>query len=98
MRKLILIILICPVISTILISQDVASKIRLNQIGFYPQAAKVAVITDDNASDFVIKSITSGEVVLKSNLSAAHKSEFSPKVTRIADFSAVKKPGMYILN
>jgi len=98
MRKLILIILICPVISTILISQDVASKIRLNQIGFYPQSTKVAVITDDNASDFVIKSITSGEVVLKSNLSAAHKSEFSPKVTRIADFSAVKKPGIYILN
>lgn len=79
-------------------AQDVASKIRLNQIGFYPQAAKVAVITDDKASDFVIKSVTSGEVVLKSKLSASRKSEFSPKVTHIADFSAVKKPGMYILN
>jgi endoglucanase len=98
MRKLILIILASTVISTVLTAQDIASKIRLNQIGFFPHASKVAVITDDKASDFVIKSVTSGEIVFKSKLSAPHKSEFSPEVTRIADFSAVTKPGMYELN
>src|ERR1035437_51527 len=98
MRKLILIILASTVISTVLTAQDIASKIRLNQIGFFPHASKVAVITDDKASDFVIKSVTSGEIVFKSKLSAPHKSEFSPEVTRIADFSAVTKPGIYELN
>jgi endoglucanase len=43
----------------------------------------------------MIKSVASGEVVFKSKLSAPHKSEFSPKVTRIADFSALTKPGTY---
>jgi endoglucanase len=98
MRKLILLILICTSISTILSAQEAASKIRLNQIGFYPEAPKIAVITDDNANEFIIKSVTSGEVVFKSKLSAPHKSEFSPKITRVADFSKVTKPGLYELN
>ncbi len=98
MRKLILLILIYSVLSTVLTAQDASFKIRLNQIGFYPDAHKVAVISDDITGDFIVKSITSGEVVFKSKLSAPHKSLFSPKVTRIADFSAVTKPGVYELN
>jgi endoglucanase len=98
MRKLILIILICSSFAPFLKAQDAAAKIRLNQLGFYPDAPKLAVITDDNSTDFLIKSVTSGEVVFKSKLSAPHKSGFSPKVTRIADFSSVTKPGMYELN
>ena len=79
-------------------AQDEAAKIRLNQIGFFPDAPKIAVITDDINSNFMIKSVTSGEVVFKSKLSAPHKSEFSPKVTRIADFSALTKPGTYVMS
>ena len=79
-------------------AQDDAAKIRLNQIGFFPDAPKIAVITDDINSNFMIKSVTSGEVVFKSKLSAPHKSEFSPKVTRIADFSALTKPGTYVMS
>ena len=97
MKKLILLILICNACLTVLTAQEASSKIRLNQIGFYPDASKIAVITDDNAGDFVIKTL-SGEVIFKSKLSAPHKSEFSPKVTRIADFSGVTKPGKYVLN
>ncbi|MGD0756263.1 MAG: glycoside hydrolase family 9 protein [Bacteroidales bacterium] len=98
MRKLILTIMICSVISTVLTAQEAASKIRLNQIGFYPDAQKVAVITDNIDGDFLIKSVTSGEVIFKSKLSDPHKSDYSPKITRIADFSTVTKPGMYVLN
>jgi endoglucanase len=79
-------------------AQDAASKIRFNQIGFYPDAKKIAVITDDISGDFLIKSVSSGEVVFKSKLSIPHKIDFSPKITRIADFSAVTKPGIYVLN
>src|SRR5450759_5115381 len=98
MRKLIYILLICISTPLIMTAQEAANRIRLNQIGFYPDAPKIAVITDYNNSEFLIKSATSGEIVFKSKLSSPHKSEFSPKVTRIADFSVVTKPGIYKLN
>ena len=98
MRKLIYILLICISTPLIMTAQEAANRIRLNQIGFYPDAPKIAVITDYNNSEFLIKSATSGEIVFKSKLSAPHKSEFSPKVTRIADFSVVTKQGIYKLN
>jgi endoglucanase len=98
MKKLIYVLLICVSTASVLTAQDAASKIRLNQIGFYPDAHKVAVITGDISGDFLVKSVTSGEVVFKSKLSDPHKTDFSPKVTRIADFSTVTKPGLYVLN
>lgn len=78
--------------------QDAASRIRLNQIGFYPGAPKIAVIDYVKGSDFFVKSVTSGEIVFKSKLSDPHKSAFSPEITRVADFTTVTKPGMYELN
>jgi endoglucanase len=98
MKKLIIVLLLIAAATSFLSAQDAASKIRLNQIGFYPDAHKVAVVTDDINGDFLIKSVTSGEVVFKSKLSAPHKSAYSPKVTRIADFSGVTTPGVYKLN
>ena len=98
MKKLIIVLILITVVTSFLSAQDTASKIRLNQIGFYPDAHKVAVITDDINGEFLIKSVTTGKVVFKSKLSAPHKSVYSPKVTRIADFSAVTAPGIYKLN
>lgn len=97
MRKLILLILICGSLSTVLTAQETASKIRLNQIGFYPDAPKLAVIADYKDSDFQIKSLSSGEIVFKSRVSDLHSSDFTPEKTRIADFSTVTKPGIYEL-
>ncbi len=95
MRKLFFALLICTSMPSYLAAQDAVSKIRLNQIGFYPDAQKIAVVTEDIDGVFVVKSSTSGEVVFTSKLSSSHKSSFSPKVTRIADFSALTKPGSY---
>jgi endoglucanase len=98
MKKLILFLLICFSVPLVLKAQDAAAKIRLNQIGFYPDASKVAVVADDIEGDFYVKSAGTGEVVFTSKLSSPHKSAFSPKITRIADFSPVTKPGTYKLN
>jgi endoglucanase len=98
MRKIISLIFIFISLLSIIKAQEAATKIRLNQIGFYPDAAKIAVITDDKASDFVIKSVTTGDVIFRSKLGTPRKSDFSPQFTRIADFSAVKNPGLYVLN
>ena len=98
MKKLILLFLISVPALLILHAQDASAKIRLNQIGFYPDAPKVAVIADDSDGNFTITDSVTGEVVYTSKLSVQHKSSFSPKVTRIADFSEVTKPGIYKLN
>lgn len=82
----------------ILSAQDNTAKIRLNQIGFYPNAPKIAVVAGETGSDFLIRSVKTGELVFKSKLSTPLKSVFSEKTTQIADFSKVTKPGKYILN
>jgi endoglucanase len=97
MKKAIVILIVFASLSPFIKGQDVSSKIRLNQIGFYPESAKIAILTNDLGDDFVIKSVKTGEVVYKSKLSAPHKSVFSPKLTRTADFTKVSAPGKYVL-
>jgi endoglucanase len=98
MKKSLLIVLLFVSIPLLLKAQESASVIRLNQIGYYPDGPKVAVINDARATDFTIKSAKSGETFFKSKLSLPRKSVFSDKSARIADFSAVSKPGSYVLN
>jgi endoglucanase len=98
MRKLILMFLIGFSLPAFSPAQDAASIIRINQIGFYPSSPKIAVITDQNAVDFTVTSVASGEIVLKAKLSAPHKSPFSDKTTRIADFSVITTQGSYNLS
>lgn len=97
MRKLLLLLLISTTVPSILTAQNAYSQIRLNQIGFYPDAPKIAVIANDIDGDFYVSSMSTGEVVFASKLSGPHKSSYSPQVTRIADFSALTKPGVYEL-
>ena len=98
MRKLLLFISLCTCFASFLTGQDAQTKIRFNQIGFYPEAPKVAIINDDKATEYIVKSLTTGEVVYKSKLGTTNKSVISDKITRTADFSKVSKPGKYKLN
>jgi len=77
------------------VAQEGAGLVRLNQIGFYPDAPKIAVIAENIVGNFSVINAVNGEVVYTAALSAPHKSVFSEKVTRIADFTAVNKPGSY---
>jgi endoglucanase len=84
--------------SVITTAQNGESKIRLNQVGFYPDAPKIAIITEDIDSDFSVFNPVTGEEVYKSRLSGPRKSDYSPNITRVADFSGLKHPGIYKLN
>jgi endoglucanase len=97
MKKLFLIVLLVASVTLLSKAQESVSPIRLNQIGYYPDAPKIAVITDINATEFTIKSVESGTIVFKSKLSSPHKSLLSDKYTRIADFTSVSAPGSYTL-
>ena len=80
-----------------LFAQNSNEKIRLNQLGFYTNASKIAVITDANATNFYIVSVHTKDTVFKAGLSEERQSMNSSVKTRIADFSALKKDGDYIV-
>ncbi len=78
-------------------AQQLAESIRLNQIGFYPAAPKLAVVVGDAGGVFRIKKHDTGEVVFSGNLSAPRTNPFSGKTCRSADFSSFQKSGSYVV-
>lgn len=93
-----LLFILCALLPLLVNAQEKPTLIRFNQIGFYPNSPKIAVIESSTATDFIIKDSKSGEVILRSKLSSERKTVFSDKVTRIADFSKMTKPGSYIIS
>lgn len=80
--------------STSVIQKDV---IRLNQLGYYPNQEKIAVVDSGKVEEFVIVDIVSGEQVFAGKSLYTAKSEWSDKTRTTLDFSVVTTPGEYIL-
>lgn len=73
-------------------------NIKLNQLGFYPNAEKIAVATGEVSSNqFYVLALPSHDTVYKASLQDTLSSKWSSAITRIARFSAVKKPGKYVI-
>ncbi len=80
-------------------AQDDRHRIQLNQVGFYPAAPKVAVVTGTTtATTFRVTSADGRTVFFSGKLSAEKQSKFSSTVTRTADFSALKRKGTYVIS
>ena len=73
------------------------TNIRLNQIGFYPNAQKIAVWVGDKQDTFFILNENKRDTVLKGKLSPQRVNAISQKTTQIADFSEIKKVGKYMV-
>ena len=71
---------------------DGNTNIKLNQIGFYPAAPKIAVITNTNAGKFYIQN-SSKKTVFTGELKQSVQPAFSGKYTYIANFTSFHKPG-----
>jgi endoglucanase len=78
------------------VKDTIPNQIRLNQIGFYPNGIKKAIVLIENATPFTIQNID-GQIVFKGNLKPSVKSAFSGKITYIANFTSLKKTGRYKL-
>ncbi len=78
-------------------SQPLSEAIRLNQLGFYPNAAKIAVVVGDAQGPFQITTTDLKKVVFTGTLSAARQNALSGKASRSADFSTFNKPGTYVI-
>ncbi|HTI61802.1 glycoside hydrolase family 9 protein [Mucilaginibacter sp.] len=70
--------------------------IRLDQIGFYPNGPKIAIVLGDSHDDFIIRN-TAGKQAFKGKLKRSDEPAFNGKYTSVADFSAFNKPGKYVL-
>ena len=76
-----------------------ADQIRLNQIGYYPNAVKKAVIVVDATpyTSFQLLNAKTGEVVVDSLLSDVSTWDMAGEKVQIANFSALKSEGEYQL-
>ena len=81
-----------------LFSQNISTQIKLNQLGFYPNASKVAVVTGSvSANNFYVTSTNLSDTLFKGELSNERRSAYSTTVTRIADFSSLQKKGSFVI-
>jgi endoglucanase len=75
----------------------VSNPIRLNQLGFYPNAIKMAIILNrSGGGKFSVVNLNK-HAVFSSTLKSSAKPSFAGKITYIADFSKFNKPGAYRL-
>jgi endoglucanase len=79
-------------------SQTVTDQIKLNQVGFYPNAPKVAIVTGDVAADdFYIATTNLRDTVFTGKLSEQKQSAYSSTKTRIAVFSSFAGKGSFVV-
>jgi endoglucanase len=70
--------------------------IRLNQLGYYPKAAKTVVVVDSSASLFTLRD-KAGNDVYKAKLTDRGWWELSGENIKTGDFSSFKRPGTYTI-
>ena len=98
MKTTLCFVLFCT-INVLAVAQNTSDSIVLNQLGFYPHAAKiVAVKGNTTASGFSIINVTNKAVVYTGGLGKLQQSKNSSTQTRIVDFSAFAKPGSYVIS
>ena len=79
-------------------AQKLAENIRLNQIGFYPEAPKMAILVGEGSGDFYLLDADTKKKVFTGTLSASRTNVISKKITHLADFSDFKMTGKYIVS
>mgnify|MGYP001827180962 CR=1 FL=1 len=73
-------------------------QIRLNQVGYYPDAQKKAVVVaESEISNFSIVESNTGETVFSGEISGPFNWELAGEQVHIADFSELQKEGSYQL-
>ena len=87
-------------ITSIILSPNIYSQnlnIRINQVGYYKGAPKIAVWVGDKQESFFLVSENKKDTVFRGKLSAQRINSISQKTTQIADFSAFTKLGTYMI-
>lgn len=88
-----LLLIITFLLSTTLVYAQ--GEIKLNQLGFYPEAQKIAVLTDGATGNFRVIDVSTGEPVFEAELNSPKFWDLSGETVSIADFSELNTPGRY---
>jgi endoglucanase len=78
-------------------AQQLTESIKLNQLGFYPGAPKVAAVTGAAAGKFYVTTPDRSTTVFTGNLGEQRHAELSEQEVRTADFSGLTAAGTYVL-
>ncbi|WP_128546194.1 glycoside hydrolase family 9 protein [Larkinella soli] len=78
-------------------AQSLSTDIRLNQVGFYPNAPKTAIVVGEAGTEFQITTPDRKKVVFRGKLSAPRTNAISGRTARTADFSAFRTSGSYVV-
>ena len=73
------------------------SSIRMNQIGFYPNEPKVAVIKGLGPGPFYVVAMATGDTAFRGTLSTQQQWSYSGESVSVADFSGMNQSGAYTL-
>ncbi len=98
MCSLLALFLFCkPQFSTF--EEPLSTDLRLNQIGFYPQGPKTAIILAEelDSRDFYLVSSGNNQIVYQGELSPSPSPTLSGKKTWVADFSDFNEKGQFVL-
>lgn len=80
------------------IDNSVFEAIRVNQVGFFPNSPKTAILeVPPPSTKFRLLDANSLQEVFSGEITGPYNSTFSEKKTWKADFSRFEKPGKYIL-
>lgn len=77
-----------------LYSNEVSDLILINQVGYAPEASKVALIRA-NVSQFSVIDATTGKTIYQGKTGQPEYWKYSGDTVRVAEFSKVIKPGKY---
>jgi endoglucanase len=80
-----------------LLAQTKTDAIRLNQIGFYPDGPKLAIVVETSADLFHIATPDLSDTLFTGNLISAGKWEYSDETVKQADFSAFNTMGTFVV-
>lgn len=78
-------------------AQRLTDAIKFNQIGFYPEASKTAVVPDSVSGSFSLVTPDFSDTLLTGELSEISEAPNSGEQVRTVDFSQVNQTGHYVL-
>ena len=86
------VIIVCPVFA-----QNKTEAIRINQIGFYPNGPKTAIVVDPTADQFYIMTSDLADTVFTGYLGESRYWVYSDEQVKQANFSDLKTTGTFVV-
>ncbi|MEH0153380.1 glycoside hydrolase family 9 protein [Limibacter armeniacum] len=83
---------------SVAIGQQPTSKIRLNQLGYYPTAPKKAVVNGAESKSFYILTPDLADTLYTGKLGKAEHTTYSKAPIQLVDFSAFSQVGEFVLS